>query len=92
MKEHITLGRYREVIGQETERELSFWMFSILKTNQESKSWWLPQNYRLINGWNLNIIQNLPKMNSSKEVEQINLNPFNFLNDQDQDMKGPGLN
>ena len=31
-------------------------------------------------------------MNSSKEVEQINLNPFNFLNDQDQDMKGPGLN
>ena len=92
MKEHITLGRYGEVIGQETERELSFWMFSILKTNQESKSLWLPQNYRLINGWNLNIIQNLPKINSSKEVEQINLNPFNFFNDQDQDMRDPGLN
>ena len=92
MKEHFTLGRYRGVIGQETERELSLWMFSILKTNQESKSLWLPQNYRFINGWNLNIIQNLPKMNSSKEFEQINLNPFNFFNDQDQDMRDPGLN
>ena len=30
-------------------------------------------------------------MNSSKEVEQINLNPFNFFNDQDQDMRDPGL-
>ena len=31
-------------------------------------------------------------MNLSKDFEQINFNPFNFLNDQDQDMRDPDLN
>ena len=31
-------------------------------------------------------------MNPSKDFEQINFNPFNFFNDQDQDMRDPDLN
>ena len=31
-------------------------------------------------------------MNPSKNFEQINFNPFNFFNDQDQDMRDPYLN
>ena len=30
-------------------------------------------------------------MSSSKDFEQINFHPFNFFNDQDQDMRDPGL-
>ena len=31
-------------------------------------------------------------MNPLKDSEQINFNPFNFFNDQDQEMKNPDLN
>ena len=31
-------------------------------------------------------------MNPSKNFEQINFNPFNFFDDQDQDMGDPDLN
>ena len=31
-------------------------------------------------------------MNPSKDFEQINFNPFNFFNDQDQDMRDSDLN
>ena len=30
-------------------------------------------------------------MNPSKDFEQINFNPFNFFNEQDQDMRDPDL-
>ena len=37
-------------------------------------------------------MQNLSKMNPSKNSEQINFNPFKFFNDQNQDMRDPDLN
>ena len=31
-------------------------------------------------------------MNPLRNLEQFNFNPFNFFNDQDQDMRNPDLN